>query len=564
MQSDVSPITNESTDVLIVGAGPTGLMAGLLLHHCGINFRILDKNPQPAIESRAFALQARSLELLQNLGIVDKFLNRGVIALGMQIYVNGDKAVEFDLSDIGSTNTPYSFILMLPQSEIEKILIAELNQRGIQIEYHSEITNLTQTQNEVTITAINEQGPLQIKANYLIGADGAHSIVRNELGLSFLGDAYPQNFLLADCRIEWPLEYAFAKIFFSQNHLGVYLPIKGKALGRIIAMNPSSTYKDSAAAKLATTAEPVPLNEIEKIFQQACHVPVKLSDPIWVSRYRIHHRGVNTYSIGRVFVAGDAAHIHSPAGGQGMNTGLQDAANLVWKLALVLKGEGSVNLLNTYNEERWPIGQKLLHFTDKLFGRISAQNRFIVAIRNKLIPIIMKIVISNRQCRTRAFHFISQLGIHYHANAFLLDDVAKNSRNTQQLSAGHRAPNAIYKRNHDVFNLIRGYHFHVLALSKKSLSQEEIETMSQDLAQLPKHLGLPLQTYFIAHSLVGENEKIIQAESNQIFEHYGLSNSHPHGLFLIRPDGYIAYRSDEINVKNLIKFCHLFQKTNGY
>lgn len=552
----------QNIDVLIVGSGPTGLMAALLLNQCGIKVRIVDKNAQQAHESRAFAVHARSLELLQNIGLVDQFLARGTIALGMQIFVNGHQAAEMNLADIGVTDSPYAFILMLPQSEIEKIFIAELERRGIKVEHNMEVTLLSQNDDGVTVTAIDQQGQAQqIHAAYLIGADGAHSIVRNQLGLTFDGSAYPQSFMLADCSIDWPLDYAFGKIFMRGNSLGAYLPIKGKNLGRVIVIKPpeKNENQDTAAAKLATTAEPLLLTDIEKVFQEVTGLPVKLSNSIWTTRYRIHHRGVNHYAEGRVFLAGDAAHIHSPVGGQGMNTGLQDAANLAWKLALLIKGHGSKELLDTYNAERWPIGQKLLQFTDKMFSRISSQNIIIATLRNIVAPLFIKIITKNRRCKTRAFRFVSQLGIKYHDNSFLLNDVAKNlCTAAKKLTAGQRAPNALYKRNHDVFGLIKGYQFHVLALSKRALSVEEIDKISAELTVLPKTIGLPVCTHFIAHSLTGTNAKIIQAESNQVFENYGLTDEQPQGLFLIRPDGYIAYCADEINVENLKKFCAVF------
>lgn len=542
-----------STAVLVVGSGPTGLMAALLLRHCNINVRILDKGDQQAHESRAFALHARSLELLLSIGLADKFLEAGTITPGAQIFVNGHKAAEMNIDDIGATDSPYSFILMIPQSEIEKILVAELEKYNVKVEHNKEVINFKQDDHRVVATAVNKQGQTEIiNAAYLIGADGAHSIIRKALNLPFEGAAYPQNFMLADCRIDWPLDYEFLKVFMRGRALGIFFPIKGAALGRVVTIAPHTEQNDSAAAKLATTAEPLTLAEVEKSFQEATGLPVTLSNAIWTTRYRIHHRGVNKYSEGRVFVAGDAAHIHSPVGGQGMNTGLQDAANLAWKLALAIKGHGSQELLQTYNAERWPIGQKLLHFTDKLFEGVASQSRVSALFRNVFFPLLMKIVTKNRRCKTRAFRFVSELGIRYHDNSFLRDD------SSRKLKAGQRAPNALFKRDKDIFSLIKGYQFHVLALSKRALSITEIEAIAVELALLPQNIGLPVRLHFITHSLTGEHEKIIQAESNQVFETYGLSSASPFGLFLVRPDGYIAYQSDEINVERLKKFCDLF------
>jgi 2-polyprenyl-6-methoxyphenol hydroxylase-like FAD-dependent oxidoreductase len=549
-----------NTDVIIAGAGPTGLMAALLLHKCGISLRIFDKGEQQAHESRAFALQARSLELMLGLGIADEFIHAGLISPGLKLYVNNNLAATMPIDDIGDTDSPYSFVLMLPQSHIEKIMIEHLAKAGINIERNSELTGITQADESVTVT-INQQGQArQFNAKYVIGADGAHSKVRDVLGLSFAGSAYPQNFMLADCKISWPLEYSFIKLFMRKHFLGIYFPIKGTEYGRVISVNPDTgNEQDSAQSKLATTAEPLSLPEVEKAFQEATGSDVKLSDPIWVARYRIHHRSVNKYREGRVFVAGDAAHIHSPAGGQGMNTGLQDAANLAWKIALSVKRHGSDELLDTYNAERWPVGQKLLHFTDRLFSGVSSQNAVKTALRNFFVPLIMKTVTHFRPCRKRAFNFISELGIRYHKNPFVQDNLTKHSGGfSAKLSAGHRAPNAIYKRNQDVFSLINNYEFNVLALSKQALSESKINEIAAGLAALPKDIGLPLHTHFIAHSLIGETDKFMQAEINQVFENYGLSNANPFGLFLVRPDGYIAYRSDQLSIATLANFCELF------
>jgi 2-polyprenyl-6-methoxyphenol hydroxylase-like FAD-dependent oxidoreductase len=547
-------------DVIIAGAGPTGLMAALLLQKCGVSLRIFDKGEQQAHESRAFALQARSLELLLGLGIADEFIHAGLISPGLKLYVNSNLAATMPIDDIGDTDSPYSFILMLPQSHIEKILIETLAKRGITIERNSELTGITQSDTAVTVT-INQQGQArQFEAKYVIGADGAHSKVRDVLGLSFEGSAYPQNFMLADCKISWPLEFSYIKLFMRKNFLGVYFPIKGTEYGRVISIVPDTgNEQDSAAAKQATTAEPLSLPEVEKAFQDATGLDVKLSDPIWVSRYRIHHRSVNKYREGRVFVAGDAAHIHSPAGGQGMNTGLQDAANLAWKVALSVKGHGSNELLDSYNAERWPVGQKLLHFTDRLFSSMSSESTVTSTLRNICVPLMMKAVTHLKACRQRVFNFISELGIRYHTNPFVQDNLAKHAGGfSKKLSAGHRAPNAIYKRNHDVFGLINNYEFNVLALAKKGLTEQESNEIATQLAALPRSLGLPLRTHFIAHSLIGETDKFIQAEDNQIFENYGLSNANPFGLFLIRPDGYIAYRADQLSIASLANFCELF------
>jgi 2-polyprenyl-6-methoxyphenol hydroxylase-like FAD-dependent oxidoreductase len=546
----------EKTDVVIVGSGPTGLMAAALLTRCGVGVRILDKSEQQAHESRAFGVQARSLELLLSMGLADEFMSRGLIASGMQIFVDGARAAGLDFDDIGRTDTPYPFLLMVPQWDTEAILVEDLQRLGIKVEHNVEVTGFTQSADGVAVRAREKSGKdVEVACSYLIGADGAHSLVRKALGLTFEGAPYPQGFLLADCKIHWPLDYDHLKIFLRGRDMAVYLPLKGKDIGRIIVVKPLAAPATAAAAEAAGT-EPATLDEVQAALRGATGLDVRLSDPVWVTGYRIHHRGVNKYGVGRAFVAGDAAHIHSPAGGQGMNTGLQDAANLAWKLALVLKGRAPAALLDTYHSERHPVGQKVLSYTDKVFSVVSAQTGWVAHLRNLLVPAFAFTVTRSGTARARAFHFISQLGIRYDESPFVRDDPSPEAPRAWRdgLTAGHRAPNALVARGRDVFDLIGGYRFHALALSRKPLSNEEIQRLADDLAGLPSSTGLDLSTHAVAHSLLGRDPRIIQAESNQVFQTYGLSDETPQGLFLVRPDGYIAYRSDRLDVTGLKAF----------
>lgn len=545
----------EITDVIIVGAGPTGLMAGSLLARSGIKFIILDKTSTQVHESRAFGVHARSMELLLNLGLEQDFLAKGLMASGAQIFVNGKKRGELNFLDIGREDTPYSFILMVPQWDIEAILVDYLRTKNIEVYHNTEVTHLEQTDEGIVVQAKNKAGEVfQIKSSYLIGADGAHSIVRRNLDLAFEGAAYPQGFLLADCKIDWPLDYDHMKVFLHDRDLVVYLPLKGKKIGRIIAVKQLKTLSNETAE--SSGAEPATLEEVEEIVRRVTKLAVKLTDPVWVTGYRIHHRAVKTYSVGKVFLAGDAAHIHSPAGGQGMNTGLQDAANLVWKMIVVLKGYAGDNLLATYQTERWPVGQKILKYTDRLFSMISSQKLWIARLRNMLLPRLIHFVSTNKKWRARTFQFISQLGIHYHDNDFLANVLAKTTADNphKTLLAGCRAPNALITRNNDVFNLIKGYCFHVLALSRTSLTLDDIETVATALDGVPNFIGLEIKVHFITQSLIGRNKRIICAESSQIFNIYCLTPTVPQAIFFIRPDGYIAYRSDGLDVTGLKMF----------
>ncbi len=543
------------TDVIIVGAGPTGLMAAALLTRCGIRVRIFDKNEKAAQESRAFGVHAKTIELFLNIGLEKELLKDGMIAAGMEIYVKGRRTGQLNFDDIGRHDTPYSFLLMVPQWEIEKILAEDLKKQGIEVERATEVIEFKQDDNRVLTTIKkSDESIFELSSSYIIGADGAHSTVRKTLGLKYDGAPYEQGFLLADCRIDWPFDYQHMKIFLGRSSFVLYLPLRGKNFSRIV-VSKSPAEPTSEKTKQSAGSEPVSLKEIEATLADACGQHVNLSDPVWTTRYRIHHRIAEHYSSGRAFLAGDAAHIHSPAGGQGMNTGLQDAANLAWKLALVIQGRNPA-LLDTYHEERWPVGNKILKFSDRLFGVMASPHKGVTMMRNLIVPIVSSLLSKSHAIRAKAFHFVSQLGIRYHSNKYIFDSISVPSpkRWRQSLAAGRRAPDGEIARHLNVFDLIRGYQFHLLVLSKKALTSEEITKLVDEVRIIPEAIGLPVKTHIIANSLLGQDERIIRAESNIVFANYKLGQSIEQALFLIRPDGYIAYRSDHLDFEKLRLF----------
>lgn len=550
-------------DAVIVGAGPTGLMMASLLARCGVNFRIFDRNKRQTNESRAFAIQARSLELFQNIGLIDEILKRGSIALNFQFILNGKLIANVDLDDIGQNDTPFPFVFILPQAELEKILVEDLKKWGVQVEQEVEVTSLTETtktKDEVHIRASDSRGTShRLAASYIIGADGAHSIIRRSLGIDFEGEPYPQNFLLADCEVDWQWDCERPKFFIQGQSFALYFPLnyKNKGFGRVIVVQPSiSTRPDiqpdiqrntTKAERKMTTSQKVSLEEVQRALRQVSDSKLNLSNPVWISRYRVHHRLAKQYRVNRVFLAGDAAHIHSPAGGQGLNTGLQDAANLAWKLVLAIRKHGPKELLDTYESERRPIGKKLLVTTDRLFGMVSTSSRWRSWIRNTVFSFLPYFLSRSLRAKTRVFHFISQLGIRYHTNNFLLGK-----------HAGERAPNAKITNNLDVFKLLQGYRFHLLVLSRKPLSRSEINSTTKELSHLPLDIGMPLKIHFIGRRLSEHNSKMIDAITTEIFYRYGLTDPDGMGLVLIRPDGYIAFQTSGLRFEELRKFLSRF------
>ena len=546
---------SSTVDVAIVGAGPTGLLAALLLCRSGVSTRILDRSLGPVKESRAFAVHARTMELFQSLGLADRFLDRGVVASGAQIFVDGERAAGFEFDDLGRDDTPFPFVLMVPQSEVEAILVAELDREGLAVERGVEVTGLEQDADSVRLSARDAAGtPMAVSARYVVGADGAHSVVRKALGLTFEGAPYPQTFLLADCKVDWEADPERFTMFLHGDRFAIYFPLRGRDYARVI-VTADATEADAALGSRG--AAHLPLPEVEHAFRLAAQMPLTLSEPRWTSRYRVHHRGVNAYRVGRVFVAGDAAHIHSPAGGQGMNTGLQDAANLCWRLALAVKEEVSPAVLDTYDAERRPVGETVLAFTDRAFSFATTRSGWIAAIRDRILPLVASTISRSGAVRARAFHFISQLGIRYDRNALVADAGARSW--SAGPPAGHRAPDAAIGLSTRIFDLIGGYRFHLLALSRTPLGAAEIEDGAARLEALRGSAPFDLSTHLVSRSLVGRHPSLIQAEHSGAFESYGLDRHVPQALYLVRPDGYVAWRAESFDVEGCRAFLARFR-----
>ena len=526
------------------------------LSRCGVRVRILDKSQQQAHESRAFGVHAKSMELFLNMGLADEFLNRGLIATGVQVFVDGENMGGFNFDDIGRPDTPYSFLLMVPQWDIEAILVEDLRRLGVEVEHNVEVTGFEQSSQGVVVHAKDAAGASHRRLRFLPHRRRRCPQHRpQDAGTQLRGGCLSPGFPAR--RLQDRLA----------PRLRPHEVIPARACpGRLLAAEREGRgphHRDRSRRSRTRMRRSRPRaprssrsTRWKSALRDASGLDVKLSDPVWTSRYRIHHRGVNKYGEGRVFVAGDAAHIHSPAGGQGMNTGLQDAANLAWKLALVLKGHAPGHLLDTYHSERWPVGQKVLNYTDKLFAGMSSQSGWVARLRNMLVPLLAATLSRSGTIRARAFHFCrSSAFATTRATSCMTPRPSDAPRAWRDgLVAGRRAPNGLIARNRDVFGLTQGYGFHVLALSRTPLSREEIRSLSEKLAGLPRSLGIELETHIIAHSLIGRDERILQAESPQVFQAYGITDETPQALFFIRPDGYIAYRTDSLDVEGLGEF----------
>src|SRR5919202_3277399 len=383
--------SKSETDVLVVGAGPTGLVMAAQLAAQGIGCRIIDKTPIRSERSRALVVQARSLELLQKMSIADELVSRGRQTLKLTPFVDGRRVVDVEFGDIGVDDTPYPFLLFVSQAETERVLEEYLVSLGVTVERPVELLTFSQDSEGVSARLRHRDGREEtVETRYLVGADGAHSVVRKTAGLAFEGEPYPQDFVLADVELDWEGEDDRLYFFLSRKGLLAVFPLAGPSTYRLIATRAEDAPPDAG--------DPT-LEEFQQLATELSALPMKLHDPGWLARFRLHHRGVDSYRKGRAFVAGDAAHIHSPAGGQGMNTGIQDAYNLAWKLALAIEGRVADEFLDSYHEERHPIGQRLLRTTDRMFSVAATHNPLLITVRDFLIPRVAPQVLSTRSRR---------------------------------------------------------------------------------------------------------------------------------------------------------------------
>ncbi|MFC4607335.1 FAD-dependent monooxygenase [Streptomyces maoxianensis] len=394
---------SRSLDVLVVGAGPTGLALAAQLHAYGARFRIIDRHLDRARESRALAIQPRTLEALSPFGVTDELVARGNPAVQLRMHLPG-RTVRLPLFDIGVADTPYPYLLFLSQAETESVLDSHLATVGTTVERGTELLDLT-AENAYSACRLRHQdgSEEEVTARYVVGCDGARSTVREQAGIGFEGYAYPQTFALADLEVDG-LEKGAAHVYMTDAGVLFFFPLVSPASWRMLAMRPPGD----------TDAESPPaLGQLQAIVDRYVSDPLRLRDPEWMTDFKLYNRGAKNYRAGRAFLAGDAAHIHSPAGAQGMNTGIQDSLNLGWKLALVCRGDAPDALLDTYESERAPVGRNVLRFTDRAFTIATGRNPLLKLARARVAPRLAPLILRLPFLRAAAFRTVSQLAIHY-------------------------------------------------------------------------------------------------------------------------------------------------------
>src|SRR6516162_6305986 len=383
--------TQLDCQVLVVGAGPTGLVLAADLLARGIRTRVIDKGDGMALQARAVGIHARTLEVLNTMGLAESFIERGQVVRELRFYSRGRCLTSLEFARCGSR---FGYLLDLPQDQTERLLRARVAELGGAIEQRAELTGLIQESGAVTATIRCPAGQIRtITAGYVVGCDGAHSRVRRELGLTFHGHPYPQDWLLADVRLDWDLYEDATHAFFRRDGLPVILfPMRGH---RWRVTLPFAGNRDAQAPTL---------EEIQRLTAQRAPRPVAVSDPSWLACFNSHLRSASAYRRGRVLLAGDAVHIHSPAGGQGLNTGILDAHNLGWKLALVASGRAPDALLDTYGAERRPVAEDVLKLTHWLVHYGSMSHPIKRGIRDIVVPALGRTAVIQRRAARRLSH----------------------------------------------------------------------------------------------------------------------------------------------------------------
>lgn len=390
----------QNVDVLIVGAGPSGLMLAGWLARSGIQAMVVDAKSGPTDETRAVGIQARTLELWDRLGITERVLAEGRISEGLNLWVAGRRVGRVPLAEMGKGVSPYPFIFLLGQDRTERILLAHLEEHGGTVNWETELRGLAQD-GQGSVATIRKGGKdTKLRARFVCGCDGARSAVRKAIGVDFAGGTYDSTFYVADVTARGNLVAGELNVGLFGDRFMAFFPLKETDRYRYIGLLPPGLQPEGAKAEDV-------LPDAERL------MGAKFESVRWFSTYRVHHRVAEKFQVGRVFLVGDAGHVHSPVGAQGMNTGLQDAINLAWKLAEVIRHQANERLLETYAEERMPFAQQLVKTTDRAFSGVISPSPLARFLRLKIVPFLAPKLLRLPFARQALFGLVSQTAISY-------------------------------------------------------------------------------------------------------------------------------------------------------
>jgi len=498
-----------NTDVLIIGAGPTGLALACQLIRYGIDFVIIDKKETTTPYSKAIGVQARTLEIYEQIGLADRLIAIGQIAEKVRMFAGGKVRAEAEFKDLGKGLSPYPYILIVEQGKHERLLYEHIRANGQDVAWRAELVSFQQDQTGVTALVQQDGAKQTLQAKYMVACDGAKSLVRHSLGLKFEGSTFERMFYVADVQLDWDFGHDALQVFLMRNSLLAFFPMLGEKRYRIVGTFPEEFSKDEGD---------VLYDEIEEQIKQDTELErIDMSYVNWFATYKVHTRHVDKFSVGRIFLAGDSAHIHSPAGAQGMNTGIQDGYNLAWKLALVLRGKASGELLNTYNEERLPNAEQLTKTTDRFFGLVASPEPLLAFTRIYIFPYIAQFLFSLDVFKKFVFPRVSQIQINYE------DDTLSEQHGSFVIKAGDRMP-WFEVEGASIYDRLRQPKFHLVIFFDGTDVSPIVEGSLMEWEGLIDSTVIPL--YPSIAEIFGKRESF---------------------FIILRPDNYIGLISDDFS-----------------
>lgn len=414
----------QNKEVLIVGAGPTGLVLALELAYRGVAFRIIDKNDGPGESSRAMLVVPKVLESYKKFGLDQTVSEKGIRPEHINYYVKNMKKSAIPLGRLGRGQSAYPYVVTFPQDEHEKVLLEQLKKMGHSVEWKTAFDSLEKIDDMNKVVLKKEDETVTGLFDYVIGCDGASSSVRKSVGITFSGETYEEIFYVLDAVIDGKITHEESGSFvFVEKYFALFFPLRNRQTTRVIGMFPPDLVRSEAFSFEALKPR------LEKEFS------ITIQKKNWFSDYKIHRRTADQFYQETVFLAGDAAHIHSPAGGQGMNLGIGDAVNLGWKLAAVILDDVDEALLRTYESERKRLAESVVSRTDNAFKVMASQSKVSQLIRTRVVPLAAFAAGQSEWLQSQVFKVLSQLYISY-------DESPLNNQGTSKLKSGTRLPYA--------------------------------------------------------------------------------------------------------------------------